>query len=136
MRCGYRNRRVTSEDLADPKTLLRDATDVRTRVARVLDLLAERRAEAADALEVHRDEEAARQLTKIPIERLREVTDMRLRISPSREAGYGTVFDVYRASLDELDAVPNIGEVRAAQDIVAAERRRLLPTAREDLRPN
>ena len=61
---------------------------------------------------------------------------MRLRISPSREAGYGTVFDVYRASLDELDAVPNIGEVRAAQDIVAAERRRLLPTAREDLRPN
>ena len=52
MRCGYRNRRVTSEDLADPKTLLRDATDVRTRVARVLDLLAERRAEAAEGVGV------------------------------------------------------------------------------------
>ena len=96
MRCGYRNRRVTSEDLADPKTLLRDATDVRTRVARVLDLLAERRAEAADALEVHRDEEAARQLTKIPIERLREVTDMRLRISPINTALAACVYRTNR----------------------------------------
>ena len=120
MRCRYRNRRVTSEDLADPKTLLRYAADVRTRVARVLDLLAERRAEAADALDAHRDEEAARQLTEIPIERLREVTDDRLRISPLREAGYRTVFDVYRASIDELDAVPNIGEATAAQLTAAA----------------
>lgn len=99
VRCGYRNRRVTSEDLADPKTLVRYA---------------------ADALDAHRDEEAARQLTEIPIERLREVTDDRSRISPLREAGYRTVFDVYRASIDELDAVPNIGEATAAQLAAAA----------------
>ncbi len=120
MRCGYRNRRVTSEDLADPKRLLRYATDVRGRVARVLDLLAERRLEAADALSSHRADTVARQLADIPIERLREVTDERLRIAPLRDAGYRTVSDVYRASIEDLDAVPNIGEATAAQLVAAA----------------
>ncbi len=105
----------------DPKRLLRYASDLRTRVARVLDLLAERRLEATDALRAHRAEQVARQLSEISIERLREVSDDRLRIAPLRDAGYRTVFDVYRTSIDELDAIPNIGETTAAQLATAAD---------------
>ena len=49
------------------------------------------------------------------------------------------LFDEYARESELKDAAPDavdVGEVRAAQDIVAAERRRLLPTARDDLGPN
>lgn len=108
--------------MANPASaVVRRAEQLLAGVAGLADAITARQGDAADALARLRDELAAAQLVAMPIERLREVTDDRLRIAPLRDAGYATVYDVLRASRGELDAVPNVGSTTAAQVEGAAE---------------
>jgi SNF2 family DNA or RNA helicase len=102
-------------------SVLRRANALLSGIARLTDAVTARHGDASAALDRLRDEAAAVQLVAMPVERLREVTDERLRIAPLRDAGYATVFDVLRASQAQLDAVPNVGEASAAQLQAAAE---------------
>ena len=60
-----------------------------------------------------------RELADIPVSRLREVSDDRLRTGPLVDAGLTTVLDVERSTYEELDRLPGMGE-RSAKLAVAA----------------
>lgn len=105
----------------DARAVLARAQELLAGIAGVGDALTARRGDATDALARLRDEAVAAQLVTMPVERLREVTDQPLRIAPLRDAGYTTVFQVYRASRAELDDLPNVGASTAAQLHAAAE---------------
>lgn len=98
------------------------AQDLLAAIARFGDVTTARRAEATDALARLRDEAVASQLVAMPVERLRDVAEGPLRIAPLRDAGYTTVFHVFRASRGELDAVPHVGAATAEQVQEAATR--------------
>lgn len=106
----------------DSKAVLRRAAVLRDRIRRVLGALAHERGAATEAVATVRAGAVAERLAAMPVERLREVTDDRLRIAPVRDAGYLTVLDVCRASVEQLDAAPNVGATTAAQVHAAARR--------------
>ncbi len=66
-----------------------------------------------------RGEIVDRELARIPVARLREVSDGRLRTGPLEEAGLTTVLDVERSTEADLDRLPGMGE-RSAKLAVAA----------------
>ncbi len=61
-----------------------------------------------------------RELAKIPVARLKDTTDGRLRLGPLEASGYGTVLDVLEASPTRLQQVPNVGPQTAMQAHAAA----------------
>jgi hypothetical protein len=61
-----------------------------------------------------------RELAKIPVARLKDTTDGRLRLGPLEAAGYRTVLDVLEASPTRLQQVPNVGPQTAMQAHAAA----------------
>ncbi|WP_214102818.1 DEAD/DEAH box helicase [Acrocarpospora catenulata] len=97
--------RSAEELLAKAGTLLRDHEVVRGLAARTLGAL--------------RVERARAELATVPVARIKDVTEGRLRISALEEAGYATVLDVCDASVYRLHQVPGIG-VRSARQILAA----------------
>ena len=66
-------------------------------------------------------DDAARLLDTLPLDKLREVTADRLRISGLPEAGVTTVGDVHRAVVGQLRQIPGIGERSADRLKAAAE---------------
>lgn len=61
----------------------------------------------------------ARELSTIPVARLRDVTDGRLRLGPI-ESRYSTVDQLQRVSVGQLLAIPGVGETTATQVVAAA----------------
>ncbi len=61
-----------------------------------------------------------RELAKIPVARLREVSDGRLRTGPLEDAGLTTVLDIERSNEAALDRLPGMGEKSAKLAIAAA----------------
>ncbi|MER7770837.1 SNF2-related protein [Kitasatospora sp. NPDC096140] len=76
-------------------------------------------AEAATAL---RDRLVRDELGAIPVARLRDVTEGRLRVGALESAGFRTVQQVVDASAHSLQLIPGIGTQTAAQTIAAARR--------------
>ena len=70
--------------------------------------------------EESRDQEAQAALDEVPVARLSDVTDGRLRITALEAAGFGTVGRVHRAEAYELLRVPGVGRQSADQAKVAA----------------
>jgi len=60
------------------------------------------------------------ELTRIPVARLREVSEDRLRTGPLEDAGLATVADVEALSYEELDRLPGMGERSAKLTVAAA----------------
>ncbi|WP_042369497.1 DEAD/DEAH box helicase [Streptacidiphilus neutrinimicus] len=67
-----------------------------------------------------REQQAVAALEEIPVARLNDVTEGRLRVGVLEAAGYGTVGRVHRAEPYDLLRVPGIGRATAAQAKAAA----------------
>ncbi|MBE1535110.1 DEAD/DEAH box helicase [Actinomadura algeriensis] len=72
------------------------------------------------ALEPIRERAAVDRLAALPLVRLKDVSDGRLRLGPLEQAGYATVLDVLRAGPYVLQTLPGIGPQTARQLHVAA----------------
>ncbi|WP_067805770.1 DEAD/DEAH box helicase [Actinomadura formosensis] len=87
------------------------------------ELLADHRRALADvhrALAPLREGAAREQLASIPLARLKDVTDGRLRLGPLEEAGFTSVADVLAATPYRLQLLPGIGPQTAQQLHAAA----------------
>ncbi|MBY8877541.1 DEAD/DEAH box helicase [Actinacidiphila acidipaludis] len=86
--------------------------------------LAEDHARAVDAartpLDALRADLARRDLAKIPVARLKDVTEGRLRLAAIESAGYATVAHVLDAGRYELRRIPGVGPQTADQAVAAA----------------
>lgn len=96
-------------------------TETETRKSRVRE----------DLVGVRRDL-AIEHLKTIPVERLNEATEGRLRVGALRKSGYRTVADVVTVSPLQLKAIPGVGELTATQIVAAA---RHLVRATEETMP-
>lgn len=76
-------------------------------------------AEVADRYKAVVARMVARELSTIPVARLRDVTDGRLRLGPI-ESRYATVDQLQRVSVGQLMAIPGVGETTATQVVAAA----------------
>ncbi|TDD34856.1 ATP-dependent helicase [Actinomadura sp. KC06] len=104
----------------EPKGVLRDAHSL---LGAARDLLADHRravSEVQSALKPLRVEAARAQLRAIPLARLKDVTDGRLRLGPLEEAGFASVADVLEATRYRLQLLPGIGPQTAQQLHAAA----------------
>ncbi|QFY08739.1 ATP-dependent helicase [Nonomuraea phyllanthi] len=78
------------------------------------------RGQAGEALDALRTDAARAGLGSVPVSRLRDVSDGRLRVGTLEKAGYATVLQVLEASPYELQLSPGIGARTAAQIHAAA----------------
>ena len=67
-----------------------------------------------------REELVAEELGSIPVTRLKDATEGRLRLAAVEAAGFGSVRDVYAASRYELRQIPGVGAQTADQALAAA----------------
>lgn len=72
------------------------------------------------ALKPLRDELVAKELESIPVSRLKDVTEGRLRLSAVEAAGLASVRAVYESSRFELRQIPGVGAHTADQALAAA----------------
>ncbi|WP_367321030.1 DEAD/DEAH box helicase [Streptomyces sp. HUAS ZL42] len=72
------------------------------------------------ALKPLRDELVAEELASIPVSRLKDVTEGRLRLTAVEAAGFGSVRAVYEASRFDLRQIPGVGAQTADQALAAA----------------
>ena len=79
------------------------------------------RAEVHRALTPLRARLAREELVNIPVDRLRDVTEGRLRLGTLEQAGYSTVQEVLDATAYQLQSVPGVGPRTAAHAIAAAK---------------
>ncbi|WP_042373032.1 DEAD/DEAH box helicase [Streptacidiphilus neutrinimicus] len=68
-----------------------------------------------------RDQQVAGELEEVPVARLNQVTEGRLRVGVLETAGFGTVGAVHRAELYDLLRVPGVGRSTASQAKAAAQ---------------
>lgn len=92
---------------------------------------ATRKGQVLDRFATVRRELVMAHLATIPIERLKEATEGRLRLGALRESGYRTVADIASLQPSRLRAIPGVGEQTALQTIAAA--RHLAKTVEETI---
>lgn len=90
-----------------------------------------RRAAARSAYDAARAEIGRAQLAKLPLDRIKDITQGRLRINTIERAGYRTVDDVLRAGR-HLENIPGVGPETASKAVAAA--RQLLAALTEETR--
>jgi superfamily II DNA or RNA helicase len=83
-------------------------------------LLETRRQQARDAYELLRTDVIRKQLDELPLDKIKEVTQGRLRLTAIERAGYRSIGAVLRAGPAVLQSVPGVGPQTAAQVIAAA----------------
>lgn len=109
---------------------VRGGREARALLARAAELHGAARAVVADhgralaevraALDPVRTELVDQELGSIPVARLKDVTEGRLRLGALEDAGYGTVRQVHAAGRYELRQLPGVGQQTADQAIAAA----------------
>ena len=109
-----------SEPDVDPRTVLRQAEELHRRAARLVAADEEAAAAVQRCYDELRDEQVRHELAKIPLTRLRDGNDGRLRLGVLEKAGYRTVSDVHDAPLKRLLTVPGVGQQTAKQAMTAA----------------
>jgi len=109
------NERPTARDLVSHARILR------TGIGSALAAPPARRAVARHAFEAVRDHIVRRELASIPIERLRETTQGRVRLGPIEDAGCRTVGMALSAGTYGLQQIPGVG-TQIALKVVAAAR--------------
>ncbi|WP_174564851.1 DEAD/DEAH box helicase [Actinomadura chibensis] len=104
----------------ESKGVLRDG---RSLLGAARDLLGDHRravAEVQKALAPLRKEAAREQLASIPVARLKDVTEGRLRLGPLEDAGFASVADVLDTPPYRLQLIPGVGPQTAKQLHAAA----------------
>ncbi|WP_218005136.1 DEAD/DEAH box helicase [Actinomadura macra] len=105
---------------AEPKELLRDGRTLLRAARALLDDHRLALAEVHRALEPLRLDGAREQLASIPLARLKDVTDGRLRLGLIEQGGFSTVLDVLDSTPYRLQLLPGVGPQTAQQVHAAA----------------
>ena len=110
------------EDQDDPvpRALVAQARDLRAGLAEIAAAPPDRRRAARAAYEAARDDVVYRQLAELPLARLKETTQGRLRLGAIEAAGYRTVGQAGAAGVAGLQQIPGVGPQTATQVIAAA----------------
>jgi superfamily II DNA or RNA helicase len=123
---------VTSEEIAGagippqdqdepaPRALVAQARALRNGISAVVAAPADRRRAARAAYEAARDDLVYRQLAELPLARLKETTQGRLRLGAIEAAGYRTVGQAAAAGVARLQQIPKVGPQTATQVVAAA----------------
>jgi superfamily II DNA or RNA helicase len=104
----------------EARTLLTQAAELHAAALAVVADHGRALAEVRAALDPVRTELVDQELGSIPVARLKDVTEGRLRLGALEEAGYGTVRQVHTAGRYELRQLPGVGQQTADQAIAAA----------------
>ncbi len=112
---------VGVEDRRSARALLRRAAEAQARAAELAEKTERTRDDVVDAFEAARERQVWASTAQMSIERIKDITDGRLRLGALPEHGYFTVSDVLRAGPDRLVSVPGIGDGTAAKVVGAAE---------------
>jgi superfamily II DNA or RNA helicase len=102
------------------RVVLRDAAALRAAIARAGAAPQAARQAARLAYQAMRSEIARRELAKMPLDRIRDVTRGGVRLGPLEKAGYRTVGQVLAAHPAALDAVPGVGPDTVTKVVAAA----------------
>ena len=108
-------------DRRSTRALLRRAAEAQARAEQLAETSEKARTAVVDAFEAARERQVWAATAQMSIERIKDITDGRLRLSALPEHGYFTVSDVLRAGPDRLISVPGIGDGTAAKVVGAAE---------------
>jgi superfamily II DNA or RNA helicase len=108
-------------DRRSARALLRRAAEAQARAAELAEKTERTRDDVVDAFEAARERQVWASTAQMSIERIKDITDGRLRLGALPEHGYFTVSDVLRAGPDRLVSVPGIGDGTAAKVVGAAE---------------
>ena len=108
------------QDDPAPRALVAQARDLRGGLAEIAAAPAARRRAARAAYEAARDVVVYRQLAELPLARLKETTQGRLRLGAIEAAGYRTVGQAGAAGVAGLQQIPGVGPQTATQVIAAA----------------
>ena len=106
--------------VGDAKTLVRHAVALRVQISEVLEAPRAWRVEAHQAYTHALEAMAVEQLTSMPIARIRETTEGRLRLGPIETAGYQTVGHAASAGVRRLEGIPGVGTHTATLVVAAA----------------
>jgi SNF2-related domain/Helicase conserved C-terminal domain/Helix-hairpin-helix domain len=123
---------VTSEKIAEagtspqdqdepaPRALVAQARALRNGISAVAAAPPDQRRAARAAYEAARDDMVYRQLAELPLARLKETTQGRLRLGAIEDAGYRTVGQAAAAGVTRLQQIPGVGPQTATQVVAAA----------------
>jgi superfamily II DNA or RNA helicase len=102
------------------RALIAAAKTLSTAITAAPATLGTRREQARNAYELFRADVVHGQLDELPLDKIKEVTQGRLRLTAIERAGYRSVGAVLRAGPVLLQSVPGVGPQTAAQVIAAA----------------
>jgi SNF2-related domain/Protein of unknown function (DUF2510) len=119
---------------APSRALVAQARALRTGISEALVAPAVRLRAARHAYEAVRDDVVRQQLAALPLARLRETTQGRLRLGPIEAAGYRTVGSAASAGAMKLQQIPGVGPQTASQVIAAARQLNIAMTQSVRLR--
>jgi superfamily II DNA or RNA helicase len=106
----------------EARAVLRRAEELRRAARAVLGDYEAARSAVEQALAPLREGLVAAELAAVPVARLADATEGRLRVAALERAGYGSVQQVRAASTYELQLVPGVGRTTAVQAHAAAAR--------------
>ena len=105
---------------AAAQALLASMTAVSQTAAHALHAPAAAREAVAHHFAALRAQMVRRELSTIPVARLKEVTEGRLRLGKLESAGYSTVLSVFQSTPRQLTMIPGVGDQTAVQAVAAA----------------
>ena len=108
------------QDGPAPRELVAQARALRTGISTAVAAPPSRLRAARAAYEIARDDVVRQQLAELPLARLRETTQGRVRLGVIETAGYRTVGQAAAAGVYRLQQIPNVGPQTARQVIAAA----------------
>ncbi len=103
-----------------PRALVGQARALRTGISAAVAAPAARLRTARAAYEIARDDVVRQQLDELPLARLKDTTQGRLRLGAIEAAGYRTVGQAAAAGVPRLQQIPGVGSQTATQIIAAA----------------
>jgi superfamily II DNA or RNA helicase len=116
------------------RVLVAHARALRTSVSAALAAPAIRLRTARAAYETARDDVVHQQLATLPLARLKETTQGRLRLGPVEAAGYRTVGQAAAVGVARLQQIPGVGSQTASQVVAAARQLNIAMTQSVRLR--
>jgi superfamily II DNA or RNA helicase len=111
---------VAAEKTVSPHDLVKRARALRSEISGAVEAPSIRFLAARHAYEAVRDDLVRQQLATLPLKRLRETTQGRLRLGVVESAGYRTVGQAAAAGRYRLEQIPGVGPQTASQVIAAA----------------
>ena len=108
------------QDGPAPRALVGQARNLRTGISAAVAAPADRLRTARAAYEIARDDVVRQQLDELPLARLKDTTQGRLRLGAIEAAGYRTVGQAAAAGVPGLQQIPGVGPQTATQIIAAA----------------